>query len=87
MNRYIKILNAQFPEFEMDNIHNNVRIRNKTMDEAKEILSEYEVPLPDELTKSKYLEQTYAGRSCYLINNRHYLLKLSKTGYPYLHEV
>ena len=87
MNRYLNILNAHIPEFELYNRSNNFHIRNKTIEEAKAILEKYAAPLPDELKQTKYLEQTYSDRDVYLINNRYYLLKQSKSGVAYLFEL
>lgn len=87
MNRYLNILNSHVPEIEFYNRYNNFHIRNKTMEEAKSILAKYAAPLPDELKQTKYLAQTYSEREVYLINNRYYLLKQSKSGVAYLFEL
>lgn len=88
MNIYLKMMNAKIPEFELYNRYNNAYIRNKTYEEAKEILAKFEVAPPAELQTTEYLEKTYAERPVYLINGSHYLLKKNRnTDIPYLFKI
>lgn len=88
MNRYLQTLKMHVPEFELGYLNNHPAIKNKTYEEAQIILAKYATPLPDELTKTAYLEQAYSNRVVYLINGRYYLLKKQRNkGTAYLFEL